>query len=85
MHPQNVPDAALGSGWREETFDSFGVSFPVAMPWYFRTLDDWFAEFAAAGLEVTGTEEPVYAETMRPLSLLIEVGSARHTRRADRS
>jgi SAM-dependent methyltransferase len=77
VHPQNVPDAALGAGWREETFDSFGVLFPAAMPWYFRRLDDWLGEFTTVGLALLRTEEPSPAGTPNPLSLLLEVAVAR--------
>ena len=64
-------DGPYESGWREETFAAFAIPFPVTMPWFFRTLADWHATLAAAGLRLTRLHEPLHAETRRPLSLLL--------------
>jgi 2-polyprenyl-3-methyl-5-hydroxy-6-metoxy-1,4-benzoquinol methylase len=70
------PWAAAGElpyadGWRLETFDDFGGAFRAPMPWFFRTLETWFAQIARAGLDVTHVAEPRHPETRRPLSLLL--------------
>jgi 2-polyprenyl-3-methyl-5-hydroxy-6-metoxy-1,4-benzoquinol methylase len=64
-------DEPYVDGWRLETFDAFGDGFPAPMPWYFRTLETWFAQVASAGLEITGLVEPRHPETRRPLSILL--------------
>ena len=71
------PWLAMGEGsyantWREENFQGFGVAFPSAMPWYFRTLGSWIEELTAAGLSLLTVNEPVHPETGRPLSLVLE-------------
>lgn len=60
-------------GWREETFDTFGVPFPEPMPWYFRTVSTWIAELRRAGLILMETYEPLDPDTGRPLSLILNV------------
>ncbi len=72
VHPVvAVGEGAYANGWREETFQGFGVPFPSTMPWYFRTLGSWIAELNAAGLFVTAIEEPMHPDSGRPLSLLL--------------
>lgn len=70
------PWAAMGDGpyecgWREEQFQGFGVAFPAAMPWYFRTVASWQKELDAAGLVIRELHEPLHPDTRRPLSLLL--------------
>lgn len=78
VHPWTAAgDEPYADGWRVETFDAFGGAFPAPMPWYFRTLETWFAQIASAGLEVTELIEPRHPETMRPLSLLLRCRRAR--------
>jgi 2-polyprenyl-3-methyl-5-hydroxy-6-metoxy-1,4-benzoquinol methylase len=67
---------AYVDGWREETFASFGAGFAAPMPWYFRTLASWVEVVGAAGFRIVRIDEPVDAESGRPLSLLIEAGLA---------
>jgi 2-polyprenyl-3-methyl-5-hydroxy-6-metoxy-1,4-benzoquinol methylase len=69
-------DQPYVDGWRLETFDAFGGTFPDPMPWYFRTLETWFAQIASAGLEVTRLAEPRHPETNSPLSLVLTVTKA---------
>jgi 2-polyprenyl-3-methyl-5-hydroxy-6-metoxy-1,4-benzoquinol methylase len=77
VHPWTASgDQSYVDGWRLETFDAFGGSFPAPMPWYFRTLQTWFGQIAGAGLEVTHLAEPRHPETMRPLSLLLTCARA---------
>jgi 2-polyprenyl-3-methyl-5-hydroxy-6-metoxy-1,4-benzoquinol methylase len=80
VHPWAC-DAPYENGWREENFASFETQFPATMPWYFRTLESWFAELRLAGLLIENVEEPVDAATGKPLSLLFQcvaVGYQRH-------
>lgn len=63
------------NGWRTETFGAFDIDFPVAMPWYFRTLESWRGALAAAGLRIAQQREPASAATGEPLSLLLECRS----------
>ncbi len=72
VHPvMAVGEGAYVNGWREETFQGFGVSFPAAMPWYFRTLGSWVTELDGAGLRITALGEPMHPDSARPLSLLL--------------
>jgi len=64
-------DAPYRDGWRTETFDALGGSFPSAMPWYFRTLSSWTQAIHEAGFDIAHLEEPIHPETERPLSLLM--------------
>ena len=57
-------------GWRTATFAGFGGPFPDPMPWYFRTLATWTAEFEDAGLGIVRIDEPTHPDTGAPLSLL---------------
>jgi 2-polyprenyl-3-methyl-5-hydroxy-6-metoxy-1,4-benzoquinol methylase len=75
VHPWSAAgEGAYESGWREETFATFAVPFPASMPWYFRTLADWHAAVAAAGLRLVRVIEPLHPETRRPLSLVLVAG-----------
>jgi 2-polyprenyl-3-methyl-5-hydroxy-6-metoxy-1,4-benzoquinol methylase len=79
-------DLPYADGWRLETFDALGGAFPSPMPWYFRTLETWYAQLASAGLEVTRLTEPRQPETMRVLSLVLTCRRVRPTpRRRSRS
>jgi SAM-dependent methyltransferase len=63
-------------GWRTETFADFGADFVEPMPWYFRTLGSWLDIVGAAGLQIGRVDEPIGAESGRPLSLLIDATRA---------
>jgi 2-polyprenyl-3-methyl-5-hydroxy-6-metoxy-1,4-benzoquinol methylase len=58
-------------GWRTETFDSFGGTFVLPMPWYFRTVSSWFQQVSEANWRVQAFEEPMHPDTKCPLSLLL--------------
>jgi 2-polyprenyl-3-methyl-5-hydroxy-6-metoxy-1,4-benzoquinol methylase len=78
VHPWTASgDQPYADGWRLETFDVFGGAFPAPMPWYFRTLETWFAQISSAGLEVTQLAEPRHPDTGRPLSLVLTCHRAR--------
>ena len=79
------PWMAMGDGrytneWREENFQGFGVAFPASMPWYYRTLGSWLSQLGEAGLVIRTLEEPVHADTGRPLSMLLHCSHAAPTR-----
>jgi 2-polyprenyl-3-methyl-5-hydroxy-6-metoxy-1,4-benzoquinol methylase len=83
VHPWAASgELPYADGWRLETFDAFAGTFPAPMPWYFRTLETWFAQIARAGLEVSRLVEPRHPDTGRPLSLVLR---CRRARRAERS
>lgn len=69
-------DAPYRSEWRTESWGAFAIPFPAAMPWYYRTLGAWMAEFATAGLRVVRLDEPLHPETGAPLSLLFHCEAA---------
>lgn len=72
VHPWTaMGDGPYECGWREEHFQGFGVAFPAAMPWYFRTLASWHRELEVAGLMLHAMQEPLHPDTRRPLSLLL--------------
>jgi 2-polyprenyl-3-methyl-5-hydroxy-6-metoxy-1,4-benzoquinol methylase len=72
VHPWTaMGDGPYECGWREEQFHGFGVAFPAAMPWYFRTMASWYRELEVAGLMLHEMEEPLHPETRRPLSMLL--------------
>lgn len=71
VHPWAAAQGDYRCGWREETFDGFGVPFAATMPWYFRTLESWFAEIGAAGLRVIALDEPRDCATGSVLSVLL--------------
>jgi SAM-dependent methyltransferase len=78
VHPWSaMGDGPYECGWREEQFQGFGVAFPAAMPWYFRTIGSWHRELDDAGLEIRQLEEPLHPETRRPLSLLLHCAPRR--------
>lgn len=56
-------------GWRTEDFNGFGGAWQ-AMPWYFRTLESWFALLQDAGYAIAQLREPRHPDTGTPLSLL---------------
>jgi len=71
VHPWAAKgDQTYRSGWRTETFEGFGGEFAEPMPWYYRTLEDWFASLESAGLRLIQLYEPRFPE-QNPLSLLM--------------
>lgn len=72
VHPwMAMGDGRYANEWREENFQGFGVAFPASMPWFYRTLGSWLSQLGEAGLMVRSMEEPVHADTGRPLSMLL--------------
>ncbi|MBW3629558.1 MAG: class I SAM-dependent methyltransferase [Gemmatimonadetes bacterium] len=78
VHPWTAcGEAEYSDGWRMESFSAFGGEFPRPMPWYFRTLQSWFASLQRTGFCVEEMREPVHPATARPLSLLLLAGPLR--------
>lgn len=74
VHPwAAVGDGPYEDGWRTESWDAFGKTFPAPMPWYFRTTGSWLAVAREARLVVDRLEEPIHPESKKPLSLLLEL------------
>jgi len=72
VHPwMAVGNGAYTDGWREESFQGFGVAFPSTMPWYFRTVESWHRELTTAGLRIAEFYEPRNPESGQPLSMLL--------------
>lgn len=57
-------------GWREENWTGFCAAFTTHAPWYFRTLSNWIAMFAASGWRLSEMREPLHPETGRPASVM---------------
>jgi len=45
------------------------------LPWYFRTVDNWFALFAAYGFGLRETLEPMNPKTGKPASIIVVAGA----------
>ncbi|WP_323847045.1 class I SAM-dependent methyltransferase [Microbulbifer magnicolonia] len=72
LHPLAAcGDAAYRDGWRPGSWQGFSEDFTDPAPWYFRTLDSWFALYRRNGLEVVDLREPLHPETGRPASLIL--------------
>lgn len=72
VHPVSVSEGdTYVDGWRQEAFAAFGEDEWTPMPWYFRTLASWISVIDAAGLAVSGCDEPRHPENGTPLSLLL--------------
>lgn len=70
VHPLFAGDGAYEDGWRTETFDAIPGTWSEAMPWYFRTLGSWARVFANAGYSLLEIREPMYADRLRPASIM---------------
>lgn len=58
------------TGWKTETFASFGGGVWVPMPWYFRTLADWSSHLSLSW-KLERIEEPSLPGQTVPASLLL--------------
>lgn len=72
IHPAfGTGDHAYVSGWRTETFAAIEGTWPEPMPWYFRTMSDWLQVLTEHGYTIAEMREPMDAENIRPLSLIL--------------
>lgn len=53
-------------GWREESWNGFGVGDFKPAPWFFRTLQSWTSLFFENKLTLTRIKEPLHPETRYP-------------------
>ncbi|MEO5685153.1 MAG: class I SAM-dependent methyltransferase [Chitinophagaceae bacterium] len=70
LHP--LPIAAAGeysSGWKEGSWNGMKRNFEQPYQWWFRTLEDWLALFAAK-YYLMAVREPVHPQTKKPMSLI---------------
>ena len=63
-------ESAYVDGWREGSWAGFGPDFVDPPPWFFRTVDNWFALFAAYGFGLRETLEPINPNTGKPASII---------------
>ncbi len=75
------PPAACGDrpyrdGWRDGSWQGFGAEFSDPAPWYFRTLESWFAMLRRSGFEVLECREPAARDAIAPSSVIF-IGRAR--------
>ncbi len=69
------PVAACGEhpyrdGWRAGSWLGFGAEFTDPAPWYFRTLESWFALLRRSGFDVLECREPTASGASVPASVI---------------
>jgi SAM-dependent methyltransferase len=71
LHPLVATgESAYVDGWRDGSWAGFGPEFVDPSPWYFRTVDNWLALFAAHGFGLKETLEPINPKTGKPASII---------------
>ena len=63
-------DHLYQDGWREESWNGFGVGAFKAAPWFFRTLESWTTLFFENQIELIKIKEPLHPETKTPASII---------------
>jgi hypothetical protein len=63
-------ESAYVDGWRDGSWAGFCGDFVDPPPWYFRTVDNWLALFAAHGFGLRETLEPINPKTGKPASII---------------
>jgi 2-polyprenyl-3-methyl-5-hydroxy-6-metoxy-1,4-benzoquinol methylase len=72
VHPlMAVGELPYRTGWRPGSWTGFPDSFTDPAPWFFRTVGDWVALVASAGLRLEVVQEPLHPSTQRPASLIL--------------
>jgi 2-polyprenyl-3-methyl-5-hydroxy-6-metoxy-1,4-benzoquinol methylase len=69
-------DAPYRDGWREGSWAGVGDGFGKPAPWYFRTLESWFALFAKHRLTLLELHEPLHPQTLKPASVIFVAKSS---------
>jgi 2-polyprenyl-3-methyl-5-hydroxy-6-metoxy-1,4-benzoquinol methylase len=77
LHPVMAGIEPYADGWREGSWVGCGEGFGEPAPWYFRTLGSWVSALEAAGLYLTGIQEPIHPHTGRPASVIFLAGERR--------
>ncbi|MCL6415015.1 class I SAM-dependent methyltransferase [Aestuariirhabdus sp. Z084] len=57
--------------WRQGSWEGFGDDFTDPAPWFFRTLETWFALYHRNGFSLTQLKEPFDQQTGKPASLIM--------------
>jgi SAM-dependent methyltransferase len=72
LHPATMHAMGLkyNSQWMEDAWAGLSGDFKNGHPWYFRTFEDWFAEFKTAGLNLEFIYEPKASEADLPSSII---------------
>ena len=73
VHPASID--AHADGWQEERYEPLAPLPFAPMPWFFRTLESWQRELAAAGWTVTEVREPRNPNTDAFASLILIAGT----------
>lgn len=63
-------DVPYRDGWRAGSWLGFGPEFSDPAPWYFRTLESWFAMLRRSGMEVLECREPMAPGAAAPASVV---------------
>jgi SAM-dependent methyltransferase len=71
LHPLAAcGDNPYQDGWRAGNWSGFGAEFSDPAPWYFRTLESWFAMLRRSGFEVLECREPTAPGAAAPASVI---------------
>jgi 2-polyprenyl-3-methyl-5-hydroxy-6-metoxy-1,4-benzoquinol methylase len=71
LHPVSAcGDHPYQDGWRGGSWLGFGSEFSDPAPWYFRTLESWWAMLRRSGFEVQECREPTAPAAIGPASVI---------------
>jgi 2-polyprenyl-3-methyl-5-hydroxy-6-metoxy-1,4-benzoquinol methylase len=71
LHPVSAcGDHPYQDGWRCGNWLGFGAEFTDPAPWYFRTLESWWAMLRRSGFEVQECREPTAPSATAPASVI---------------
>jgi 2-polyprenyl-3-methyl-5-hydroxy-6-metoxy-1,4-benzoquinol methylase len=71
LHPVSAcGDHSYQDGWRTGNWLGFGAEFSDPAPWYFRTLESWWAMLRRNGFEVQECREPTAPAATAPASVI---------------
>ena len=63
-------DSPYIEGWRDGSWAGFSADFVDPPPWFFRTVENWLALFAASGFLLSEMLEPINPKTGKPASII---------------
>ena len=61
---------AYDDGWREGSWNGFSAEFRDPPPWYFRTVQSWYAMLLRCGFHMAELREPTAARAASPASVI---------------
>ena len=71
LHPVSAcGDHPYQDGWRPGNWLGFGAEFSDPAPWYFRTLESWWAMLRRSGFELQECREPTAPGATAPASVI---------------